>query len=395
MKLRDVVVIGAGPVGSYIAYLLADAGYGVVVLEQRERVGEQVCCTGVIGQECASLLGIDGNVILRQVKSARLFSPSGKCLRLRRQETQAYVIDRAAFDVALAARAQSKAADFVLSSAVRNIEVEGDRVRVEVAREGKKLNFEARAVVVATGYGSRLVEGLGLGGVGDFAVGAQAEVETRGVDEIEVFFGQEVVPGFFGWIVPTSPNRALVGLLTRQRPGHYLRKLMASLLVQGRVVSTEAELSYGGVPLKPLPRTYGERLVVVGDAGGQVKPTTGGGIYFGLLCAGIAANTLCRALETNDLSARALASYERKWKRKLGRELRLGYWARRLYGRLSDKQIDKIFGIVRSSGIDEALLKAEELSFDWHSEAMLRLMGYTAVSRTLKMMKPSSYLTNR
>ena len=94
---------------------------------------------------------------------------------------------------------------------------------------------------------------------------------------------------------------------------------MSSLQAQGRIASSEAGISHGGIPLKPLPRTYGERLVVVGDTAGLVKPTTGGGIYYGLLSADMAADTLHRALKANDLSAKSLASYEREWKNRLGK----------------------------------------------------------------------------
>ena len=52
MKLYDVAVIGGGPVGSCVAYKLAEMGYGVVVLEQNGGVGKRVCCTGIIGKEC-------------------------------------------------------------------------------------------------------------------------------------------------------------------------------------------------------------------------------------------------------------------------------------------------------------------------------------------------------
>ena len=83
--------------------------------------------------------------------------------------------------------------------------------------------------------------------------------------------------------------------------------------------------------------------MVVGDAAGQVKPTSGGGIYYGLLCADIAADTLHRALQEGDFSAGMLSRYERKWKKRLGRELKIGYWARRMFERLSDGQIDRIF----------------------------------------------------
>ena len=377
--MYDVAVIGGGPVGSYVAYRLAEVGYGVVVLEQHKRLGEQVCCTGIIGQECVSSFAVEDNVILRQANSARLFSPSEKLLRVWREEPQAYIIDRAAFDVAMARRAQDKGAEYILNSLVRDIEVGGDRVRVEATCREERLNFEARVAVIATGFGSRLPEQLGLGKVGDFVTGAQAEVETNGIEEVEVYFGQEIAPGFFAWLVPTSPQRARVGLLSRHSSRLYLRKLLPSLLAQGKIASAEAELSYGGIPLKPLARTHGERVVVVGDAAGQVKPTTGGGIYYGLLCAQIAANNLQRALQADDLSLRSLAGYEREWRKKLGRELRISYWARKFYERLSDKQIDRMFDIIKSNGIDEALLKAQDLSFDWHSQVVLRLIRHRAL----------------
>ncbi len=270
---------------------------------------------------------------------------------------------------------------------VRDIKVGDDGVGVGAVRQGEGLNFEARAVVIATGFGSRLVGGVGLGKIGDFVMGVQAEVETIGVDEVEVYFGQEVAPGFFAWLMPTSPPKALVGLLSRRSPGLYLKKLISSLLAQGKIVSDEAELSQRGISLKPLPRTYSRRLVVVGDAAGQVKPTTGGGIYYGLLCADIAANNVHRALDDNDLSARNLASYEREWKKKLGRELKIGYYARKFYEHLSDKQIDRIFDVIKSNGIDEALLKADDLSFDWHGEVILRLLGQRVLSQAIKVMK--------
>ena len=383
-----MAVIGGGPAGSQVADKLAGLGYGVVVVEQKERLGEPVCCTGIISQECASSFAIDESVILRRVNSARVFSPSGRLLGLWRQETQACIVDRSAFNVALASRARGRGAEYVLSSPVRGITVGNDGVSIEAARQGgESKTFEARVVVIATGFGSKLAEGLGLGKVGDFVMGVQAEVATMGVDEVEVYLGQEIAPGFFAWLVPTSPQRALVGLLSRRSPGFYLRRLMSSLLAQGKIASAEAELSYGGIPLQPLARTYGDRLMVVGSAAGQVKPTTGGGIYYGLLCADMAVNNLHRALKSDALSAKDLANYEKGWKRKLGQELRVGYWARKFYELLSDAQIDRIFDVIRSSGIDQALLKADDLSFDWHGRAVLRLLGHRALSRAIKAMK--------
>ena len=385
--MYDVIVIGGGPVGSYVAYRLAGMGYDVMVLDKKEKLGGSVCCAGIISQRCVSSFAIDHNLVLRQVSSAQLFSPSGKLIKLVRKETQACIVDRTAFDMAIVSRARDAGAQYLLNSPVKRIEVGSTGVNVELTRQGEQLNFEARAVVIAAGFGSRLTERVGLGKISDIVAGAQAEVETIGVDEVEVYFGQEVAPGFFAWLVPTEPGRALVGLLSRRSPGHHLKKLLSALLTQGKLVSDAVEMSYRGISLKPLPRTYSRRLVAVGDAAGQVKPTTGGGIYYGLLCADMAADTLHRTLDDDDLSAKSLAGYEQDWKKKIGRDLMIGYWARKIFERLSDKRIDRIFNIIKSNGIDEALLKAEDLSFDGHGEVILRLLRYQVLSKAIKMMR--------
>ena len=131
--------------------------------------------------------------------------------------------------------------------------------------------------------------------------------------------------------------------------------------------------------------------MVVGAAAGQVKPTTGGGIYYGLLCADMGVSSLHRALGNDALSAKSLASYERAWKRRLGRELKTGYLARRLYEHLSDRQVDRLFDIIQSHGIAEALLKADDLSFDWHGEIVLKLLAHRAIAKAIEVMKLSCY----
>lgn len=371
--MYDVIVIGAGPAGSQVAYQLAGMGHRVAVMERKESLDEPVCCTGIISSECVTSFDIDESVILGWVNSASIFSPSGKLLRLWRQEPQAAVVDRSALNVALANRAQSRGAEYMLGSPVRAIAAGDGSVRIEAVRQGERLDFEAKVAVIANGFGSRLTEDVGLGRISDSVVGVQAEVEAPAVDEVEVYCGQGIGPAFFAWLVPTVPGRALVGLLSRRDPGLYMKRLLSSLLAEGKIASDEVGLGYGGISLRPLPRTYGDRLVVVGTAAGQVKPTTGGGIYYGLLCADIAAGSLHQALEADTLSAVELAGYQHQWWGKLGSELRTGYRARRFYERLSDWQISRLFDIIRFSGIDQALCKTDDLTFDWHGRVLSRL----------------------
>ena len=96
--MYDVIVVGGGPIGSYVACRLAGEGHHVLVLERKKSIGEKACCTGIIGLECVNSFAIGSDVILRYVNSAKLFSPSGSPLAVRREKPQACLLDRAAFD---------------------------------------------------------------------------------------------------------------------------------------------------------------------------------------------------------------------------------------------------------------------------------------------------------
>jgi len=393
--LYDVAIIGGGPVGSRVADRMAGMGYHAVVLEQKESLGGPVCCTGIISRECVDTFGIDESVILRKANSARIYSPSGRLLSIRRRDFQACIVDRPAFNSALAERARSRGVEYVLGTTVTDLMVESDGVSIQAARWGEENAdcYQARAVVIATGSDLKMAHRMGLAELGDFVTGIQAEVATVGVDEVEVYLGSQITPDYFAWLVPTRPQKGLVGLLSRRSPWLYLKEFIASLCSQGKIAPADPEFSYGLIPLKPVERSYGERFIVVGSAAGQVKPTTGGGIYYGLLCADIAAESLHRALYEGDLSARNLARYEKAWRNRLGRELRIGHWARRFYEFLSDAQIERLFDITIEEGIAEKMLGDGDISFDWHGKALLRLLGQKAVSRVVRMMKVPSSLS--
>jgi flavin-dependent dehydrogenase len=284
----------------------------------------------------------------------------------------------------MAERAKKAGADYSFESRATDIIAEKSRVAVTIECHGRVESIDGRAAVIAGGFSPGL-PGLGAGLFKDFAIGAQAEVEAPNIDEVEVYFG-EMAPGFFAWLVPATPPLVRAGLISRENPGDYLKKWLSELAIQGKITSVGARINYGGIPLKTTGRSYGERVVMVGDAAGQVKPITGGGIYYGLIGADIAAATLDAALKDGDLSARRLAHYEREWRKRLGKELTTGYRFRRLFERLSDRQIDRLFEIVEKRGIDKALLKTG-VSFDWHAGTIMRLLTYQVVAATIGRIK--------
>jgi digeranylgeranylglycerophospholipid reductase len=174
-----------------------------------------------------------------------------------------------------------------------------------------------------------------------------------------------------------------VGLMTRQYPNLYLKGFLSFLKEQGKIDVNGDMPSYRGITVRPPARTYGERYIIVGDAAGQVKPITGGGIYFGLICAQIAVNNIKKVLNENDFRSVKLASYEKEWKRKLGKDISICRWAHNIYERLSDRQLDSVFNITTGFGIDKDLFSSDELDFDFHSKIIRKAIGFQTVSKLL------------
>jgi digeranylgeranylglycerophospholipid reductase len=384
-QFYDVIIVGAGPAGSYIAYKLASLGHNVAVFEEKTASGLNVCCTGIISIECFQSLDPSTDVILTKVNSAKFFSPSGRCLRFQTENVQAYVVNRLLLDKAITSKAQSQGAQYFFSSPVIDIIPGKDSIQAETLCSGAREIFSARVVVLANGFKPNLPRKLGLGKIKSFLIGAQAEIEAKNVDEFEVYFGQRIAPGAFAWLVPISTNKAYVGLLATSQAKLYLKNFLNNLFGQGRIASREVEIGQKAVPIGTLARSYGDRVLVVGDAAGQVKPTTGGGIYFGHLGAKIAAEVLDGALNSDNLTASQLSHYQKQWKAKMGKELSRGYWARWVYTKLNDRQIEGIFNVLDSSGMAEASLNSGNFSFDWHGRLILTVLRRSSAYPLLKI----------
>jgi len=385
--MYDIIIIGAGPVGSYLANKMARLGYSVLVLDKKAAAGQDVCCTGIISKDCFNLLPADINLVKRPVCSARFVAPSGKSLELSRNDEVAYVIDRIALEQVLADAARASGARFLFRSNVIDVKSSAECIQVTANCKGRKTRFEAETAVISNGFGSPLPARLGLGEISKFVVGAQAEVST-GIDDIEIYFDRGLDSGGFSWLVPTGRNRGLVGQLTLGQPKRYFKKLLSALKTRGKIATTEVIPAYRAIPLQPLPKTYGDRLLVVGEAAGQVKPTTGGGIYYGLVCADIVADTLHRAFQVQDFSASRLASYDRRWRARLGKELKIGYWVQRIYLMLDNRQIERIYNFISRNGMPRFIAELKDFPFDWHSQLVLKTLKHISMAIPAMAIKP-------
>ena len=376
--------MGGGPAGNKIALGLASQGFNVKVIDWRRNLGDKLC-TGIVGRECIERYPIDPSLIYRQVNSVQVHAPASERIRFDTGTPQAMVINRVAYVASFAQRAVTAGARYILGQRV--LQIVPDQQQVTVVTE--ESHHHARAVVMAAGFGSPLVRQVGLKTVPDFATACQATVSTAtDSDEIELYLGSDVAPGFFSWLVPTGPNLALAGLLVRRNSQALLNGFVQHLRSEGKLVDVVKEPTCWGIPLRPLDRTYRDRILVVGDAAGQVKPTTGGGIYYSLLAGDIATEVLSGALAADDLSAATLSLYQERWRSLLLKEMESGYSARRLYEFLTDRQISSLVRKAAANGFRSELANSSDIQFDWHSRMIAKVMGHPVIGRTLWLMNP-------
>jgi geranylgeranyl reductase family protein len=370
--MYDVIVIGAGPTGCYAARELARRSYEVLVLEEHTEIGEPVHCTGILGTEACERFDLDPASIETYLSSARFVSPSGQSFRVAADEAKAVVVDRSRFDRILGEQALSAGASFLLGSRVESVSPYDDGAVVRASAFGERGSHRASLVIVATGADDSITERLGLASPSGPAVfGAQLITQLQGLDEVEVHVGRRLAPGGFAWAVPANGHGCRVGLVSRRQPQPLLRRFVRSLERRGAIRSNGAGMRCRAVPSGPRLPSFGERVLVVGDAAGQVKSTTSGGIYYGLLGTEVAVATAEGALQNGDFAAAALAEYEARWLDRLGREQRTGRVLRSIRNALTDGEIEAFFWMARRTGIPRLL---SQLHFDWHTSGLLSLL---------------------
>lgn len=383
MKRADVIVIGGGPSGLRVAGRLAARGLDVRVLERKASIGANVICTGIVGRELFDDFGLDRGSMIREIRKVRLVSPFASDLTYEHPRPFACVVDREKFDGGLADAARAAGAAIELGTAVDDIDVRPEGVVVSARDEsGEPVRRAAALAVIASGVEASLQKKVGLGRPRDFLNGAQMEAALDGPDTTTIFFGRDVAPGGFGWAVPAGGGKVRVGLLTRKDPKACLRKMIGTNLGPLPATADEAPIMTKPVAQGLLSPTFGTRVLSVGEAAGQTKTTTGGGISYGLVCADLAAEVIMDGFRTSSFEAAALAEYERRWRRILEREIIVGYRARKMCARLSDGQIEGLFQLARTDGIVPII--RERADFEWHSGLIFALLQRLSFMRMFR-----------
>lgn len=316
----EVVVVGGGPAGALAAAAAAQAGAKTLLLERAPK--RIPCCAGLVSWNTAQRLRVPPSLVLREIRGVRVVSPQGKAVELRAAEAKAVVLDRRGLDSWLRTQAQEAGAEVWLKAA-RGLRGE------EVLTTRDRGQFEV--LVGADGTRSGVAKWAGLPWPRKILVALQAEVQEELGDVVEVHLG--IVPDFFAWAVPAEEGVTRVGLATApgNSPFPKLRDFLPKRFPKGKILSFRAGL----IPLDTPSEIVRGRVLLVGNAAGQVKPLTGGGLAFLSLCAPLAGKLAAQGPE-------ALRHYPQKCWELIGKEMEFEEHARESFLRLSPQALEEI-----------------------------------------------------
>jgi geranylgeranyl reductase family protein len=379
----EVAVVGGGPAGLIAARELASKGVQVKVFEEHSKIGIPNHCAGVLSIEGLKRIGVEPNLnfLMHEIMGGTVFAPDGTRIRITGNRTRAYIVDRSIFDRQLAETAMDAGAEIERNHRIRNFILEDGRV---IGVRGD-LSVEASIVIDAEGASGTLARKVGLPRpVDGVLVGINVNVPDAQLEPgmVEVWFGENLAKGLFAWAVPAGKNEVRCGLATQK--GDTMELLRG--FIKKRFGHTECgePASWPVLTGGPVDRTHSDGLLLLGDIAGHTKPTTGGGVILGGMCAMMAAETAIQALEKGDYSADFLRRYDEKWREALGGEFSSMLGMRRFLNSIPDPRMNRIFASVKSAGLEPTLEKfIEEGDMDLQSGVLRKALTHPGMLRVM------------
>jgi len=283
----DVVIVGAGPVGGRAGHLLAKSGVTVLILEEHAEIGRPFQCAGLVTPSAMDAVEAY-HTVLEEVDGALIHGPSGTLVPVGTEGTlRTYVVCRKRFDQFVVQQALENGAHLWLNTTPKSATILHDGVELLVDRDGEPTSINCKLLIGADGAHSWTRRTFKMGRPKELMIGFQTEVVGyEGRDRwLEMYSGEVIAPGFFAWVIPSGFGSHRIGLWsTAERlNGRSIESCYQDLidhpLWKDRFENvTEVARYCGPVPSGMVKRNVKDRVMLLGDAAGMAKPTTGGGI---------------------------------------------------------------------------------------------------------------------
>lgn len=348
----DIVIIGAGPIGSRAGTVLSNKGLKVCILEEHEEIGRPFQCAGLVNPSAMEIVGLN-HTILETIHSAKMHSPSGIDIQIGQpHKARTYTVCRKKFDQGVAKQAIDSGAKIYLNSKPLDASVSENEIRIESQIDDEVVMIKAKLLIGADGAHSWTRRKFKLGRPKEFMIGYQVEVTGFETEDgvLEMYTGKDIAPGFFAWAIPTGFGTHRIGMWStaKLQNGKSSKEMLSNLMYDSKWSNRFENCSIvaqycGPVPSGMVKKPYCERVLLLGDAAGIAKPTTGGGIGPGFEQIELAADDIYSAVKNADLSEKNLKRIAKSWNKlkndhETARKLR-----NLLVSDLTDEQLDSHF----------------------------------------------------
>lgn len=349
----DVVIVGAGPVGGHTANLLAKRGQRVLLLEEHNEIGRPFQCAGLVTPNAMKQVNLY-DTILEEIDGALIHGPSGTLVPVGTGGTvRTYVVCRKLFDEAVVKQSMISGATLWLNSKPISAETEEDRVVLTINRNGKDIEISTKLLIGCDGAHSWTRRYFKMGRPKELMIGFQTEVVGYQYRKrwLEMYSGSEIAPGFFAWVIPSGNDSCRIGLWsTAERlDGKSIEECYHNLLNhplwEDRFSNIRETARYcGPVPSGMVKKAYKNRVILIGDAAGMAKPTTGGGIGPGFEQINGIVDKLSAAIDSNLLTEDRLKTIAKSHFEKMRKEQNRARSLRNLLvSDCEDEELDKNF----------------------------------------------------
>ena len=365
----DVVIAGGSVSGLLCAREISSKGFSVLVIEEDLEIGTPEHCGGLVSITGLSKLGVVPfrKTFDHMIESAEITAPNGSKLTINSKKQKVAEIDRRQLDKQLAFQAQSKGTKIKVGTRFQEITKSGIRTNKE--------DIDCKVFVDARGISS-LIQKDRTG----VLPSAQYEIYADWIkkEKICVIFDQEKYPGFFAWIIPSGEGKGKVGIAGKgikvaetledflREKGDYsiIRKIFAPIWVKG-----------------PISNFIDGKTITIGDAAGQTKPTTAGGIFTSGMGGIYAGKAISKFLKTNNV--KELKKYQEKWTEQFGKEFERQKFVRKILEKIDNDTINKLFESITPEMIKEI---SEKDDFDFHAGSIVKLLGVRGSIKTAQVM---------